>query len=668
MKVTIKGKIIAACVMMLAVSIVSICVITGARLTKSSLALFIQESSDELRQVDETIALLIDAVGADAAMLARDPRLLKDDNSLTSYRHTSDPTPMTPLDNGGLEADIFRYFQTMLDTHPAYGSLTFGTRYGGYVQCPVSERKPGYDPTTRGWYQSALADPGRVVMTDLYRASDGEAYLSLLKAVTGAGGEVLGAVAADLKLSGLTALIGSVSFGKSGYVVLADKTDTILANPRHPEMNFTRLAGSGVALYEHIADTASGHLRTDGEGGDYDINVYTSPRTGWKLIGVIDHGEILSHARGMLGTLAAVGAFFFVVSVFFAFFLAESMVRPVRRVARGLREMAEGEGDLSMRLEVRGKDEIAELSGWFNVFMDKIHAVVTDTASNAHAVGSASGDLLGISEKMASGAEETAQQAHRITTASVGTMESMDTIAGAMEETSASMAMIAAATEQMTATINEIAHHSAKSREISEKAVANAGSASDKMGRLGEAAGEIGHVTEAITEISEQTNLLALNATIEAARAGDAGKGFAVVAGEIKDLSRQTEEATGEIRGKITGIQEGTREALSEIGDISTTIHEVNDITLTIATAIEEQSAATRDISGNVTEATERFRQVNDSMAQVLAVVREITAEIGQVDGSVDEMRQNSSKVNSSADGLAHLSETLSAVVERFRL
>ncbi|WP_246317779.1 methyl-accepting chemotaxis protein [Desulfoluna butyratoxydans] len=665
---TIKGKIIAACVMMLAVSIVSICVITGARLTKSSLALFIQESSDELRQVDETIALLVDAVASDTAMLARDPRLLKDDNSLTSYRGTTGPTPMTPLANGGLEADVFRYFQIMLDTHPAYGSFSFGTRYGGYVQCPVSERKPGYDPTTRGWYRSALADPGQVAVTDLYRASDGEAYLSLLKAVTGPGGKALGVVAADVKLSGLTAMIEGISFGKSGYVVLADKTGTILANPRHPEMNFTRLAGSGVELYEHIANTASGHLRADGQGGDYDINVYTSPRTGWKLIGVIEHGEILAHARGMLRTLALVGLIFFVVSVFFAFFLAESMVRPVKRVSQGLREMAEGEGDLSMRLEVRGKDEIAELSGWFNMFMDKIHAVVTDASSNAHAVGSASGALLNISEKMASGAEETAKKAHRITTASVGTMESMDTIAGAMEETSASMAMIAAATEQMTATINEIAHYSAKLREISEKAVANAGSASGKMGRLGEAAGEIGNVTEAITEISEQTNLLALNATIEAARAGEAGKGFAVVAGEIKDLSRQTEEATGEIRGKITGIQDGTREALSEIGDISTTIHEVNDITLTIAKAIEEQSAATRDISGNVTEATERFRQVNDSMAQVLAVVREITADIGQVDGSVDEMRQNSSEVNASADGLAHLSETLSAVVERFRL
>ncbi|VVS94289.1 chemotaxis methyl-accepting receptor [Desulfoluna spongiiphila] len=668
MRVTIKGKIITACVLMLAVSIVSICMITGARLEENSLALFVQDSNDELRLVDEAIALFVDGVAANAAMLSKDPRLLKDDNSLTLYRHTTGPTRMTPLENGGLEADIFRYFKAMLGTHPAYGSLAFGARYGGYVQCPARERKPGYDPTTRGWYRSALADTDKVAMTDLYRASDGDAYLSLVKAVTGPKGDVLGVVAANIRLSGLTAMIGGVSFGESGYVVVADETNTVLANPKHPEMNFTQLAGSGVSLYEKIAATASGHLRADGDGGGYDLNVYTSPETGWKLIGIIEHDEILSHGRGMIHTLAAVGAVLFAVSACIAFFLAESMVRPVKRVTDGLKEIAEGEGDLAMRLEVRGRDEIAELSGWFNVLMDKIHAVITDTASNAHAVGSASGDLLGISRKMASGAEQTAQKAHRITTASVGSMESMDTIAEAMEETSASMAMIAAATEQMTATVNEIAHYSEISREISEKAVANAGNASDKMGRLGQAAGEIGHVTEAITEISEQTNLLALNATIEAARAGEAGKGFAVVAGEIKDLSKQTEGATSEIRGKITGIQEGTRAALSEIGDVSKTIHEVNDITLTIATAIEEQSAATRDISGNVTQASERFQRVNASMAQVLAVVREITADIGHVDDSVDEMKENSSEVNLSADALAGLSETLSEVVDRFKL
>ncbi|WP_300671893.1 methyl-accepting chemotaxis protein [Desulfoluna sp.] len=668
MKVTLKAKMVVACVSVLAISIISICIITGVRIGNNSLELFIEDSTRQLQQIDETVDLLVDSVKMNAELLSKDPRMLKDDNSITTYKQTTEMTPMTPRENGGLEAEIFNYFHRMLETHPSYGSLTFGARYGGYIQYPPRDRKPGYDPTTRGWYRSALGDTSRVSLTDLYRASDGDTYISLVKAVTGKNAEILGVVAADIKLAGLTEMIGRIKFGKTGYVVLADGKNMILANPRHPELNFTSMVDSGIDLYEKIATMGSGHLKIEREGEVYDLNVYTSPRLGWKLIGLIHHDEIMENAWDMIWTLVWVGGAFFVASALVAYFWAGSMIAPLQKVTDGLKDIAEGEGDLTMRLAIRGKDEIAELSGWFNVFMAKIHDVISDTASHAHAVGSASGDLLGISRDMASGAEQMSQKASSVTTASTGSMESINAIASAIEETSANMAMIAAATEQMTTTINEIAHHSEMSREISEKAVANAGNASEKMGQLGVSAEEIGHVTEAIAEISDQTNLLALNATIEAARAGDAGKGFAVVAGEIKALSMQTDDATSEIRGKIAGIQGGTQAALTEIGDVSRTIHEVNDITLTIATAIEEQSAATRDISDNVAHASERFQKVNESMVQVLAIAREMTTDIGEMNGSVGDMQSNSHEVNTSAAGLSGLAQALSEMVDRFKL
>lgn len=156
----------------------------------------------------------------------------------------------------------------------------------------------------------------------------------------------------------------------------------------------------------------------------------------------------------------------------------------------------------------------------------------------------------------------------------------------------------------MTTTINEIAQNTEKANTITGEAVSEAKGASDNVDELGSAAQEISKVTETVTEISEQTNLLALNATIEAARAGDAGKGFAVVANEIKELARQTAEATQDIKRRIEGIQDSTSGTVTKIQQISKVINDVNDIVSTIASSVEEQSVTTKEIATNVAQAS----------------------------------------------------------------
>ena len=136
------------------------------------------------------------------------------------------------------------------------------------------------------------------------------------------------------------------------------------------------------------------------------------------------------------------------------------------------------------------------------------------------------------------------------------------------------------------------------------------------MQKLGQAAQEIGQVTETITNISAQTNLLALNATIEAARAGTAGKGFAVVANEIKELARQTAEATEDIKARIAGIQDSTGTAISDIGQITTVIKDVGGIVASIAAAIEEQATVTKDVAGNIAQASTGVRDANQHVNQ----------------------------------------------------
>jgi methyl-accepting chemotaxis protein len=297
-------------------------------------------------------------------------------------------------------------------------------------------------------------------------------------------------------------------------------------------------------------------------------------------------------------------------------FISKRITRPIVTASDMLKDIAQGEGDLTRRLKVESRDEVGEMAKWFNMFIENIQSIIGSVAENAHQVNDASSDLNAISDQMSAGAGQTSDKADTVAAASEEMSTNMNSVAAAMEEAATNVGMVATAAEEMTATINEIAQNTEKARGVTGEAVKQAGNASSQVTELGTAAQEIGEVIETITEISEQVNLLALNATIEAARAGEAGKGFAVVANEIKDLARQTADATGEIKSRVESIQNSTDGTVTEIGNITRVVNEVNEIVSTIATAVEEQSVTTNEIAGNVAQAAQGIEEVNENVAQ----------------------------------------------------
>ena len=341
---------------------------------------------------------------------------------------------------------------------------------------------------------------------------------------------------------------------------------------------------------------------------------------------------------------------------------------PIKHAGEMLKDIAQGEGDLTKRLKVETKDEVGEMAEWFNKFIETIQKIIKDVAQNANQVREASVELSEISKQMTSGAEQTSEKANVVAAAGEEMSSNMSSVAAATEEAATNVNMVATAAEQMITTINEIAQNSEKASNITGEAVAQTQSASNKVNELGSAANEIGKVVETITEISEQVNLLALNATIEAARAGEAGKGFAVVANEIKDLAKQTAEATQEIKGKIGAIQDSTGTTVSEIGQILKVINDVNDIVSSIATAVEEQSVTTKEIAENVVQASQGIQEVNENVAQSSIVAGDIAKDIENVNQASGEMSNSSNHVNMSAEALARLSEKLNEMVGKFKV
>ncbi|MBI9089985.1 MAG: methyl-accepting chemotaxis protein [Desulfobacterium sp.] len=417
------------------------------------------------------------------------------------------------------------------------------------------------------------------------------------------------------------------------------------------------------------------HTENDGTENNWDARfVYFKPWD-WIITAEADTAEFtkVSDMLGHLGKksnmiLGLVGLIAMFVTSFVWFFVAGSLVKPINAAIFGLKDIAEEEGDLTMRLQASTRDEIGELVFWFNTFIEKLQGIIGQIGEDSRQVETSSTELSAIASQIASGAENSSNRSNSLATATDEMSANLNNVAAAMEQSSTSTTMVAAAAEEMTATINEIAKNAEQARGISITAVDRSTSASERMSELERAALAIGKFTQTITEISEQTNLLALNATIEAARAGDAGKGFAVVANEIKNLATQTASATLAIKTQINDVQHTATLSITEINEISQVINGINEIVATIAASVEEQSAATKEIADNINQASLGLGEVNKNISQSSSVAEEIARDITHVNREAGEMSLGSEQVKLSAEGLNGMSKRLTEIVGRFKV
>jgi len=378
--------------------------------------------------------------------------------------------------------------------------------------------------------------------------------------------------------------------------------------------------------------------------------------------------EMNGQVRSSLLTMSVSAGVVFVIIISIILLIAFGIVRPLNRVVESLKDIAQGEGDLTRRLEVNSKDEIGELGAGFNLFIEKLQGIIKGVVGNSAQVEGASHSLAKVARDMSENARNSSERSTAVAAATEEMTTNLNNVAAAMEESSTNTAMVASAAEEMNATINEIAGNAEQARVISEQAVRKAEVASSKMTELGQAAQAINKVTEVITEISEQTNLLALNATIEAARAGEAGKGFAVVANEIKELAKQTAIATLDIKEQIAGVQGTAGETIKEIKEITGVIDNVNAIVSTIASAVTEQSAATEEIAKNIEQASQGLQEVNENVSQSSVVADSIAKDIVQVNNASTEISKSSEDIKNSADEMLKMALELSKLVGVFKI
>ena len=330
-----------------------------------------------------------------------------------------------------------------------------------------------------------------------------------------------------------------------------------------------------------------------------------------------------SRSDSMIALAIGLGAV--LVGLVLMWLTARGVTRPIEGVAAMLKDIASGEGDLTRRLEYSRKDELGELAGWFNRFLDKLQPTIADVKRSVGDARSSADQSAVIASQTSAGMQQQFREVDQVATASQE-----------MSATAQDVARNAAQAAEAARDVDQATHEGLTVIDQTTSSIGHLASELDhamsQVESLAASSDQIGSVLEVIRAIAEQTNLLALNAAIEAARAGEAGRGFAVVADEVRSLAQRTQQSIEEIRQVIERLQNGTRDVVTAMQDsrqqaqgsvdqvgnavaalrkISDAVAVISDMNLQIASAAEEQSAVAEEINRNVAG----IRDVTESLS-----------------------------------------------------
>jgi methyl-accepting chemotaxis protein len=397
----------------------------------------------------------------------------------------------------------------------------------------------------------------------------------------------------------------------------------------------TTLDGKPVAVFAHAVDDFSGN-----PVGVLEI--------------VADRSYYANAISSMRNTLMVLGLFGILIGIAVSLFVSRGVVAPLMRAIHSLEGIAEGEGDLTARLDDEGRDEMARMGRAFNKFIGRIRETVEQVAFSATRLAS-------VVERFSSGAEHTHNGMLR-------QQHETEQIAAAVNEMSATVHEVANNTSLAADAASQADSDTVMGKEVVGRAVGAIEDVANEMERISGVIGQvdadsqrIGTVLDVIVGIAEQTNLLALNAAIEAARAGEQGRGFAVVADEVRTLAQRTQQSTEEIREMIESLQKSAKQAVSAIEHGRDSAHTSVDEANEAGTALDAILKAVDTISSmntHIATASEQQSAVSDEINRNIAHINEVT----------NQTTNDAAGLSAESESLVKLSEELLALVGQFKL
>jgi len=502
-----------------------------------------------------------------------------------------------------------------------------------------------------------------IVEPYIYKVAGKDVLMTSLVSPIMVQGRFVGVAGVDVPLEKLQEKISQIKPFETGFANLISNNGIYVANNNKDKI------GKEIEDANAKAAIKSGEVYKSTDNGFYNVFVPITigeTTTPWSLEISVPMDKILSDANRIRNNTLIIAIVALIIIGFVLFVVSNGITRPIIRITRVLKDIAEGDGDLTKRVDVQTSDEIGDMGRYFNQFISAVHNIVKNAHDSAENVASAAKELSTSCEssqksveqvsitiqEVAKGISEQAGGAHN-------TAVKVKEIADEIRSNDSKIEAIAKASEDSKALILEGMRAMEDQDERMKENLIASQNVSRAVDGLAKQAQEVGQILETISNIAGQTNLLALNAAIEAARAGEAGRGFAVVAEEVRKLAEDSAVSTREIDLIVQKIQAGAREAITQMQAASATVNSQQDSVNRTNLVFKKISQSVEGMAGSVEEIASSSEQINGNAQKISGFVETIAASSEESAASVEQVSATTEEQSAAVEEMAASSETL---------